>query len=112
MPFLNVAILIYGIAMIVLGLLGAAKGSIASLIAAGSIGAIMIGTVALHASNPRAARITAAVVSLIAIIAEVMNWHKKEWAIWPHGFGTVISIVIFVMLGVGHMAATKAVKHS
>lgn len=92
--------------MIVLGLIGFAAGSKISLAAAGAIGFLMIASVALHKSNPRAARIMAAVVSLVAILAEFRNF-SKHWAIWPHGIALFFSLGIFAALGMGHMLAQK-----
>ncbi len=107
MPKLNVFLLIYGILMIAMGIHGfVSKGSVASLVAAGSVGAIIIGTVALYKTNPRPARIIGAVVSLLTLGMEGSKLLNKP-VFYPHGLAAGLSVIAFVWLGAGHLLAQR-----
>ena len=111
----NGAILVYGIIMIALGIHGAMQGSMVSLAAAGTIGVLMIGTTALHKSHPRPARIGAAVLALLTMLMEFKSYQfpkadkvtgiVPESHFYPHGFAAVLSLMLFIVLGMGHMLA-------
>ena len=121
MPGINIDLLVYGIAMLVMGIHGFINGSVVSLIAAGSVGVIIIGTVALHKTNPRPARIIGAVVSLLTLLNEGKSYMFPkpptdapvtrapiERKIYPHGVAAGLSLIGFVVLGSGHILAKRA----
>ena len=110
MPWLNIVLLLYSILNIVMGYLGyAEKGSLISLIAGGSAGAIILGSLAWAKVNPRAARITALIITVL-LMGRFGPKTFSENKLYPDGIEFVSSFGSFVCLGVGHMMGMKAKK--
>jgi uncharacterized membrane protein (UPF0136 family) len=114
MKFVDVVVLLYAILTIVMGILGYAAPttghpSLISLIAGGIAGAILIGTLALAKTNPRAARITAAVVSL-ALLGRFAGSFFDTGKWYPAGIMMVASLFALVVLVGGHFVAMSQRK--
>jgi len=114
MKFVDVVVLLFAILSIVMGILGftgtfEGKSSVISLIAGGGAGAILIGSLALAKTKPRAGRITAAVVTLLLLLKFGGDIAKKGFQIYPAGIMAIAALFTFGVLMGGHfMAVSKA----
>lgn len=109
MPAVNVIVAIYGLLSIALGFYGyLEKGSSVSLIAGGITGLLLLGSVALAKTNPRVARIGAAVIALLMLgqmgrsAMKEPKWHTITMA--------VASLIVLIILVGGHFAAMSKRK--
>ena len=104
MPLVNGALLIYAILSIALGAFGYfEKGSIISLIAGGIAGLLILGTVALAKTNPRAGRIASAVIALLML--GQMGRKAFEDKTWHTVTMTVASVIVLAILIGAHFYA-------
>lgn len=115
MKFVDVVVLLYAILCIVMGILGYTgalhgKHSIISLIAGGGAGAILVGTLALHKTNPRVARITAAVVTLLLLLKFTGDLVSKGFSLYPAGIMAIASLFTLGVLMGGHFVAMSQKK--
>lgn len=107
MGTVNLVVLLYALLSIGLGFYGYfVKNSSISLIAGGVAGLLLLGTLALAKTSPRAGRIAAAVIS----IAMLGNFAPKffrtgDWL--PPGVMTIASVVALVVLVGGHFLAMR-----
>lgn len=99
MRWVNGVLWIYAAMLLVLGAIGYFKdGSVISIVAGALSGLAIIGTLAWYKSNPRAARISAAVIALILFgnfIQKVLT--KPAW----HTITLTISSLLVVLILVG-----------
>ncbi|MEZ0325204.1 MAG: TMEM14 family protein [Fimbriimonas sp.] len=101
---MNVALLIYAILSIALGAYGfIAKGSVPSVIAGSVAGLLILGTVALAKTNPRVARIAAAVITLLVL--GQMGPKALEDKTWHTVTMSVASLIVLAILVAGHFSA-------
>ena len=109
MLWLNVVLFLYGLLDIVMGYLGYAnKGSIMSLVAGGLCGVIVLSTLAWYKLNPRAARITALVVTFLMLGRFAPKAFENQ--LYPAGIMFMASLVVVLCLVGGHIAGMKARK--
>ncbi len=109
MRFVNVTLLIYALLSVALGAYAyfyGEKHSMISLIAGAVAGLLVLGSLALAKTNPRAGRIAAAVVALLMLgrmgpaALEDPKWHTVTLAV-------ASIVVIAVLLGVHFYAMNK-----
>jgi uncharacterized membrane protein (UPF0136 family) len=107
MPFVNGVLWLYAFLLIGLGAVGYFKdGSVISVAAGGVAGLLIIGTLALYKSNPRAARIGAAIITLLLLgnfapkAFKDPKWHVVTLAI-------ASAIVFIVLIGAHFYAMSK-----
>jgi uncharacterized membrane protein (UPF0136 family) len=109
MPWLNIVLILYVLLNIVMGVLGYVnKHSVISLVAGVGAGVIVLGSMALAKSNPRAGRITALVVSVLLIGRFAPKAFENQ--LYPAGIMFASSIIVAISLGAGHMMGMKAKK--
>ena len=105
--FINASVITYGIAMVAFGGLGyAEKGSVISLIAGGVVGLLAIASYFVWQKNPRAGRIMGVFVAALAAGNAAMSLAKGK-PFYPQGVVMVLSLIMVVILGMGHMMASK-----
>ncbi len=110
MGWLNVVLLLYGLFNIGMGCIGYFRGhSIISLIAGSVAGLIVLGTLVWYKSNPRAARITALVIT-IALMGQFAKDTFEKNQLYPAGAIFVPSVIVFLCLLVGHVMGMRAKK--
>ncbi len=102
---LNILLVSFSILMIGMGAEAASK-SMVSLIAGATIGLLMLGSVALAKSNPRAGRIMSLVVALLPL-GRFLPKFLKEQQIWPAGVAVISSVIVIVALVAGHVFAMR-----
>ncbi|MCE9559280.1 MAG: TMEM14 family protein [Armatimonadetes bacterium] len=105
--FINASVITYGIAMIAFGGLGyAEKGSAVSLIAGGVVGVLAIASYFVWQKNPRAGRIMGVFVAALAAgnAAKSLAGGKP---FYPQGVVLILSLLMIVILGMGHMMSSK-----
>lgn len=96
MRWLNTVLVLYSAIMILMGLQGYfSSQSLPSLIGGVTIGLLMLGTVALSLTNPRPARIGAAILSG-AVLVWFLRGYFENRNFYPAGF---IAILTFIVLG-------------
>jgi uncharacterized membrane protein YfcA len=108
MGWLNVVLLLYGLLNIAMGVHGYFKGSIASLLAAGTCGLIVLISIVLYRFKPRAARITSLVIAVL-----LLGWSTPKAMqnqLYPGGLTFVTSLAVTACLLVGHVMGMKARK--
>jgi uncharacterized membrane protein (UPF0136 family) len=104
---LSIAVIIYGVIMIGLGLLAYFdKGSWQSLVGGGAIGLLAVAGGFVAKSNPMIGYGMAALASVAALgrFAPVVI---KEGKIWPAGVITALSALTLIALVVGHFTDKK-----
>ena len=109
MLWLNVVLFLYGILDIAMGYAGYAKaGSMASLLAGGICGLIVLSTLVWYKFNQRAARITA----LVVCFTMLGRFAPKAFAnqLYPAGIMFISSLAVAICLIGGHIAGMKARK--
>ena len=110
MPWLNVVLILYGLLNIVMGSLGfIEKGSVPSIISGGAAGLIVLGSVYGTKFNPRAARITALVITIL-LMGRFASKTFSQGKIYPDGIEFAASFVTFLCLFGGHMLGMKQRK--
>ena len=102
---LNILLVSFSILMIGMGAEAASKSPI-SLIAGAAIGLLMLGSVALAKSNPRAGRIMSLVIALVPL-GRFLPKFIKEQQMWPAGVTVIASAVVIVALIGGHVVGMK-----
>lgn len=113
--WLNPLLAVYGLVLIVSGIqayffpLAGDKVSPISLVAGVGLGGIVLGSLALAQTNPRPARIGAAVVTLLVMGRFVPAFFEKG-RFYPAGLLALLSLVVFAALLTGHLMATAARK--
>jgi uncharacterized membrane protein (UPF0136 family) len=107
MPAVNVIVALYALLSIGLGFYGyLEKGSVISLIAGGVAGLLLLGSLALVKTNPRVARIGAAVIALLMLgqmgrsAMKEPKWHTVTMAV-------ASLIVVVVLVGAHFMQVAK-----
>lgn len=95
----------YALLMIGMGVEAASKSMI-SLIAGAAIGLLMLGTLALHKSNPRAGRIGSMLVAAIPL-GRFLPKYIKEQSMWPAGVAVIASVGVIVMLLATHFISMR-----
>ncbi len=109
----NSVLIAYGILCIGLGVQAFAfpiaphKSSMMSILAGGLLGVLSIGSVYLWTSNPRMGRILAIVPAVLALGKFGSDMTKPDAGFYPAGLMVAASVVVIVMLGMGHMMANK-----
>jgi len=109
MPWLNPLLIVYALLNIGLGIDGALHGSVVSVIAGVAIGVLMLGSVALAKTQPRAGRIASLVIA-VAVLAQFLRKFLTTHAWLPAGTLVVASAVVILALLWGHMIAITARK--
>lgn len=107
----------YGLLLIALGVIGyLISGSIISLIAGGGAGALVLVFLAITAKKRQIGRIGVAVISLLMLgnfgvkaikslsAAPMTGTQTPTWHVWTIA---IASLIVFLALGLGHMAAMK-----
>jgi peptidoglycan/LPS O-acetylase OafA/YrhL len=118
MNFVRWSMLVYGLALIAMGVqsfffpFDGGKPSIISLVAAGGMGVIMLLLTffANKAVNPRFFYIGAIVVALLTSSRFVMTGLSKGITFYPGGLTVVLSVTLIAILGLGHLSAMKKRK--
>lgn len=110
MRWLNGILIAFSVLSIGLGVYGmVTKGSPISLIAGGTAGILMLGTVFLAQKQPRIGRILSLVVALGMLGNFLPKFLKtNDWL--PAGTMAVASIFVILALIGGHLAAMQAKK--
>ena len=114
-------VLAYGLLLIALGVVGYALGhSVISLIAGGVSGALVLFFLAITAKKRQIGRIGVAVISLLMFLnfagaiasrlSAVATANPPKTPIWQAYVLAPVSLLVFLALGFGHMAAMKARK--
>lgn len=99
---LKIYLIAFGAIVIAGGVQGFLKGSKASLIAGGILGALVLAGAFLHTTNPKVALILALVGSLGIAGKFVPGFIKapdKVAALWPAGILAILSVVALVIVG-------------
>ena len=97
----KIYLIAFGAIVIAGGVQGFLKGSKASLIAGGILGALVLAGAFLHASNPKLSLILALVGSLGVAGKFVPGFLKapdKVAALWPAGTLAVLSVIALVLV--------------
>lgn len=116
MTFVKWSMLAYGLAMIAMGVQSyffpheGGKPSPISLIAAGSIGILVIVMMVLSFKKPRPAYIATIVFSLLPIGQFLPKLLKGEGGFYPQGLGVSLSLAMIAILVSGHLVAMKRKK--
>lgn len=110
---INVGIWIVGLVFAFMGIQAAffpREGHEASMksLAGTVIGALLIGSYFLWLKSPRAGRITSAVLCLACLLNFVPKFIKDTSNMYPAGISVILSGLLFLMLGAGHMMAQKS----
>ncbi len=109
MGFISGAVLAYAFLTIALGAYGYFdKGSMTSLIAGGVAGLLLLGSLALTKTHPRAGRIASAVIALLML--GQMGRKALEDKTWHTITLSVASVLIIAILVGGHLMATSKKK--
>jgi uncharacterized membrane protein (UPF0136 family) len=108
MPWLSIAVIVYGIAVAAGGVMGKVQGhSNASLLTGGLAGLLIIAAGLMSGSNPKAGYGTAAALAALLtvfFIYRFMATHKAMPA-----FGVIgLSLIMLVLLVVGHFMKSGA----
>ena len=109
-------VLAYGLLLIIMGIVGYVLGhSVISLIAGGTVGALVLIFLAITAKKRQVGRIGVAVLSLLmflnfagAIARNLTATTPPKTPVWQAYVIAPISLLVFLALGVGHMSAMKA----
>jgi len=109
MKFVDVVVLLDALLCIVMGVLGyvsptTGHPSVISLVAGVVLGALLLGSLALAKTNPRAGRISAAVVALLPL-GQFLPKFIKLHNIYPAGIMVAASIITVAVLLGGHFVA-------
>jgi len=109
MKFVDVVVLLFALLTIGMGVTGyvaptTGHASIISLVAGVAIGALLIGSLALAKTNPRAGRIGAAIAALLPL-GRFLPAYIKEHNIYPAGIMVIGSFITVGVLVGGHFAA-------
>jgi hypothetical protein len=108
MGWLNVVLLLYGLMNIAMGVHGLMKGSIMSLVAAGTCGVVVLISIVMYKFKPRASRITSLVVAVLLIGWSAPKALQNQ--LYPGGLTFVTSVGVAACLLVGHLMGMKARK--
>jgi uncharacterized membrane protein (UPF0136 family) len=110
MKAVNLVVLVYALLTIAMGVYGYTnKGSMVSMVAGGVSGLLLLGSLALYKSNPRAGRIGAAVISLLLLLRFIGPFLSSgDWV--PGGVMTLASGFTLAVLVGGHFAAMSKRK--
>jgi len=109
MGWLNVVLLLYGFFDIGMGVLGYVnKGSVASLIAGGLCGLIVIVSLLTYKGHPRNSRIAALFITVLMMGRFAPKTFQNE--LYPSGIIFVTSLAVAVCLILGHVMGMKARK--
>lgn len=114
--WLNPLLAVYGVLLIASGIQAyffntqTAHPNVMSLIGGVVSGLLILGSLALAQTNPRPARIGAAIISLLLAGMFMGRYFSADHAVWPNLILGTLSFVVFLALGAGHMIATAARK--
>lgn len=109
MRWLNTLLLMYALLNVLMGILGFVRAhSRPSLIAGTAAGVIVLGSVALAKSNPRAGRIASLVVALLLLGRFAPGAFQNQ--LYPAGIMFVASLIVAISLVAGHVMGMKAKK--
>lgn len=109
---INIAIAALGVISIVLGSMAyfapreGHEASIISLVAGGMFGLLMLTSLGLWKKNPRAGRIMAAVLCVLGMGNFIPKALKSGF--YPNGLMAALTVVVFILLLVGHLSAKKS----
>jgi hypothetical protein len=115
MSLVKVTMTIFGLAMIGMGVQSyffpfeGSKVSPISLIAAGTMGIIVLGMVWLSYSKPRPAYIVTIVVAVLALLRFLP---KATTDLYPAGLTVGLSLITIAVLGGGHLKAMADKKNA
>lgn len=106
----------YGVAMLAMGVQAFAfpgpghKSSLPSLLGGGGVGLIVLvlGVLASRAANPRWYYIASLVLAVVGCSRFAMNLLKGEFAWYPGGVVLILSTLLILVLGMGHMMSRKS----
>lgn len=114
MRWLNQILVLYSAIMILIGVQayvfpsgGADHRSIISLVASVAIGLLMLATVALSLTNPRPARIGAAILCA-AVLGKFVPDYFTKGDFYPAGFVSILTFIVFGCLIAGHFMGMLA----
>ncbi|RYG68132.1 hypothetical protein EON77_15805 [bacterium] len=108
MRWLNQILVLYSAIMILLGFQGYFMAhSLPSLIGGVAIGLLMLGSVALSLTNPRPARIGAAILSL-AVLVWFTRGYVENRNFFPAGFIVILTFIVLGCLVAGHFMGMLA----
>jgi uncharacterized membrane protein (UPF0136 family) len=108
---INAAVLAFGVISIALGCMAyfapteGHKPHIMSLIGGCSLGALMIGSFFVWTNKPRAGRIMSLVLGVLSLL--MFAPRAFQGFFYPNGLMALLSLVLILMLGSGHMMANK-----
>lgn len=109
---INAAVLAFGAISIALGCMAyfapttGHKPHIMSLIGGCSLGALMIVSFFLWQKNPRAGRIMSLILGVLSL--GMFAPRALSGVFYPNGLMALLSIVLVLLLGSGHMMANKS----
>lgn len=114
MRWLNTVLILYSVIMMLIGVQayvfpsgGPEHRSIVSLVAGVVVGLLMLGTVALSFTNPRPARIAAAILCA-AVLGRFAPTYFRTGDWYPAGLIAILTFVVFACLVVGHFMGMLA----
>ncbi len=113
MTYVKWSMVVYGLATLAMGIQSyffpspGAKVSPISLIAAGSIGILVLVMTWLSFKKPRPAYIATIVLALLPVGQFLPKLLKGEGHFYPQVVGVGLSVAIIVILGSGHIMAMK-----
>lgn len=98
---LQISLVLYGVLNLVLGILGAMKGSMVSLYAAGGAGVVAIVAALIARSNPKVGYVIGALVCL-ALLGRFVPKLMQDFQLYPGGIAAIASVAMLVLLIAGH----------
>ena len=113
MRWLNTVLMLYAAIMIVIGIQayvfpGAGTPSVISLVAGVAVGLLILASVALSFTNPRPARIGAAVVCLLVLGRFMPTYVLDPSKFYPAGFIAILTFIVLGCLVAGHFMGMLA----
>lgn len=114
MRWLNTVLILYSVTMMLIGIQayvfpsgGPEHRSVVSLAAGLGVGLLILGTVALSYTNPRPARIAAAILCA-AVLGRFAPSFFSTGNFYPAGLITILTFIVFSCLLVGHFMGMLA----
>lgn len=112
---INAILAAYGIMCIGMGIQAAffphegVKASMVSLIAAGSLGALMLVSIYVWTKKPRAGRIMSLVLALLSL-GNFLPKYMKAPNMYPAGITIIASFIVLIVLIMGHGLSMRTKK--
>lgn len=111
---INAAVIVFGAISIALGFMAyfapteGHKPHPMSLIGGSTLGALMIGSFFVWKNNPRGGRIMSLVLGVLSL--GMFAPRALSGVFYPNGLMAILSLILIILLGSGHMSAMKAKK--